>query len=119
MENSQSDGNTKPPLETCMQDKKQQLELDMKQQTGSKLGKEYIKAVYCQLAYLTSMQSTWCKIPEWMKHKPESTCWGNLNNLRHADDTILIAENEEELEFFDEGEKGEWRSGLKTQHSKN
>ena len=42
-----------------------------------------------------------------MKHKPESTCWGNLNNLRHADDTILIAENEEELEFFDEGEKGE------------
>ena len=44
--------------ETCMQDKKQQLELDMEQQTGSKLGKEYVKAVYCHPAYLTSMQST-------------------------------------------------------------
>ena len=44
--------------ETCMQDKKQQLEPDMKQWTGSKLGKEYIKAVYCHPAYLTSMQST-------------------------------------------------------------
>ena len=43
---------------TCMQVKKQQLELDMEQQTGSKLGKEYIKAVYCHLAYLTYMQST-------------------------------------------------------------
>ena len=44
--------------ETCMQIKKQQLELDMEQQTGSKLGKEYIKAVYCRPAYSTSMQST-------------------------------------------------------------
>ena len=46
-----------------MQDKKQQLELDMEEQTGSKLGKEYVKAVYCHPAYLTSMQSTSCKTP--------------------------------------------------------
>ena len=43
--------------------KKQQLELDMEQQTGSKLGKEYVKAVYCHPAYLTSMQSTSCEMP--------------------------------------------------------
>ena len=46
-----------------MQDKNQKLELDMEQQTGSKLGKMYVKAVYCQSAYLTSMQSTSCEMP--------------------------------------------------------
>ena len=55
-----------------MQVKKQQLELDMEQQTDSKLGKEYIKNVYCHPAYLTSMQSTSCKMPGWMKPKLES-----------------------------------------------
>ena len=49
--------------ETCMQVKKQQLELDMEQQTGSKSGKEYIKAAYCHPAYLTYMQSTSCEMP--------------------------------------------------------
>ena len=49
--------------ETCIQVKKQQLELDMEQQTGSKSGKEYVKAVYCHPAYLTYMQSTSCKMP--------------------------------------------------------
>ena len=49
--------------EICMQVKKQQLELDMEKQNGSKLGKEYIKAVYCHRAYLTYMQSTSFKIP--------------------------------------------------------
>ena len=58
--------------ETCMQVKKQQLELDMEQQTGFKLGKEYIKNIYCHIDYLTSMQSTSCKMPGWMKHKLES-----------------------------------------------
>ena len=58
--------------EICMQVKKQQLELDMEQQTGSKLGKEYVKAVYCHPAYLTYMQRTSCKIPGWIKHKLES-----------------------------------------------
>ena len=55
-----------------MQVRKQQLELDMEQQTGSKSGKEYIKAVYCYPAYVTAVQSTSCKIPGWMKHKLES-----------------------------------------------
>ena len=55
-----------------MQVKKQQLELDMEQQIGSKFGKEYMKAVYCYPAYLTYMQSTSCEIPGWMKHKLES-----------------------------------------------
>ena len=52
--------------------KKQQLKLDMEQQTGSKLRKEYVKAVYYHPAYLTYMQSTSCEIPGWMKHKLES-----------------------------------------------
>ena len=55
-----------------MQVKKQQLEPDMEQRTGSKLGKEYVKAVYCFPAYLTCMQSTSCEMPDWMKHKLES-----------------------------------------------
>ena len=55
-----------------MQVKKQQLELDVEQQTGSKLGKEYIKAVYCHPAYLTYMQRTSGKMPGWTKHKLES-----------------------------------------------
>ena len=64
-------------LRICMQVKKQQLELDMKQQTGSKLGKVYIKAVYCHPAYLTYMQSTSCEMLGWMNHKLESRlpCW--------------------------------------------
>ena len=52
-----------------MQVKKQQLEPDMEQQTGSKLGKEYVKAVYCHPTYLIYMQSTSCEMPDWMKHK--------------------------------------------------
>ena len=55
-----------------MQVKKQQLQLDMEQQTGSKLGKEYVKAVYCHPAYLTYMQSTSCEMTGWMKHKLKS-----------------------------------------------
>ena len=55
------------------------LELDMEQQTGSKLGKEYIKAVYCHLAYLTSMQSTSCEMLGWIKHKLESRLPGEIS----------------------------------------
>ena len=80
-----------------MQVNKQQLELDMEQQTGSKSGKEYVKAIYCHPAYLTYMQNTSCEIPGWMKHKLESRLPGNINNLRHADNTTLMAESEEEL----------------------
>ena len=62
-----------------MQVKKQQLEPDMEQQTGSELGKEYIKAVYCHPAYLTYMQSTSCEMPGWMKHKLESRLPGEIS----------------------------------------
>ena len=55
-----------------MQIKKQQLELEIEQQTDSKSGKEYIKAVYCHHAYLTYIQSTSCKMPGWKKHKLQS-----------------------------------------------
>ena len=62
-----------------MQVKKQELELDMKQWAGSKLGKEYVKAVYCHPAYLTYMQSISCKMPGWMKHKLESRLLGDIS----------------------------------------
>ena len=63
----------------CMQVKKQQLEPDMEQQTGSKLGKEYVKAAYCQAAYLTYVQSISCKMLGWMKHKLESRLLGEIS----------------------------------------
>ena len=62
-----------------MQIKKQQLELDMEQQTGSKSGKDYVKAVYCHPAYLTYMQSTSSKMPGWMKHKLELRFQGEIS----------------------------------------
>ena len=61
-----------------MQFKKQQLELDMEQQTGSKSGNEYIKAVYCHPAYLTSMQGTSYEMLDWIKHKLESRLPGEI-----------------------------------------
>ena len=77
--------------------KKQHLELDMEQQTGSKLGKEYVKAVYCYPACLTYMKSTSCN---WGLDEAQAgikISRRNINNLRYADDTTLMAENEEEL----------------------
>ena len=68
---------------------KQQLELDIEKQTGSKLEKEYIKAVYCHSAYLTYMQGTLWEMLDWMKHKLESRLPGEINNLRYADGTNL------------------------------
>ena len=62
-----------------MQVKKQQLELDMEQQTGSQQGKEYVKAVYCHPAYLTYMQSTSWEMLGWMKHKLESRLLGEIS----------------------------------------
>ena len=62
-----------------MQVKKQQLELDMEQWTGSKSEKEYIKAVYCHLAYLTDMQSISCEMLGWMKYKLESRLPGEIS----------------------------------------
>ena len=84
-----------------MQVKKQQLEPDMEQWTGSKLEKEHIKAEYCHPAYLTYMQSTSCEAQAGIKIARR-----NINNLRCADDTTLMAESEE-LEPLDESENGE------------
>ena len=100
-----------------MQLRKQQLELDIEQQTGSKSGKEYIKAVYCHSAYLTDMQNTSCEMPGWMKHKLESRLLGEISI---TSETTLMAEREEELKSLlmkvkEESEK----VGLKTQHSEN
>ena len=82
-----------------MQVKKQQLELDTEQQIGSKLGKEYDKAIYCHPAYLTYMQSSSCKMLGWMNQKVGIKIAGrNINNLRYADGTTLLAESEEELQ---------------------
>ena len=99
-----------------MQVKKQQLELDTEQRTGSKLGKEYIKAVYFNPAYLTSMQSTSCKMPAEVK-----IAGRNINNIRYADDTTLMAENEELknilMKVKEESEKAGWK--LNIQKKKN
>ena len=70
--------------EICMQVKHQQLESDMDQPTGSKLGKEYVKTVYCHPAYLTSMQSTSCEILGWMNHKLESRLPGEISTTSDA-----------------------------------
>ena len=83
-----------------MQVRKQQLELDMEQQSGSRSGKEYVKAVYCHPAYLTYMQSVLCT-PEkcqagWSKIGIK-IAGRNINILKYADDTTLMAESEEEL----------------------
>ena len=81
MENSERDGNTKLPdlpLEKYVCTSRSKLELDMEQQTGSKSGKEYIKAVYCHPAYLTSMQSTLYEMLGWMKHRLESRLPGEI-----------------------------------------
>ena len=66
-------------LKTCVQVEKQQLEPDTEQWTGSKLGKEYVKAVYCHPAYLTSVQSTSREMLGWMKHKLESRLQGEIS----------------------------------------
>ena len=77
--------------------KKQQLELDMEQQTGYKLGKEYIKAVYCHPAYLTYMQSKYIMRNAGLDEAQAGIkiAGRNINNLRYADDTTFMAENEE------------------------
>ena len=81
-----------------MQVKKQQLEVDMEEQTGSKLGKEYVKAVYCHSAYLTYIQSTSCETLGWMNHKLESRLPGEISATSDMHlNTTLMAESEEEL----------------------
>ena len=78
-----------------MQVRKQQLELDMEQQTGSKLVKEYVKAAYCHPAYLTYMQSISWETLGWEEAQAGiKTARRNINNLRYADDTTLMTESE-------------------------
>ena len=103
-----------------MQVKKQQLELYMEQQTGSKPRKEFVKAVYSHSAYLTYMQSTSFEMLGLYEAQAGiKIARRNVNNLRYADDTTLMAESREELEPLDESERGEWKSWLKTQHLEN
>ena len=78
-----------------MQFRKQQLELDMEQHTGSKSGKEYAKAVYCHPAYLTYMQSTSWEMLDLMKHKLESRLSGEISITLDADYITLMAESKE------------------------
>ena len=76
--------------EICMQVKKQQLELDMEQQTDSKLGKEYVKAVYCHPACLTYIQSTSWEMPGWMKQRLESRFLGEISITSNMQMTPLL-----------------------------
>ena len=96
-----------------MQVRKQQLALDMKQQTGSKKEKEYVKAVHCQPAYLTYTQSTsWAGLDEAQAGIKIAT--RNINNLRYANDTTLMAESEEELKsLLMKGKEDSEKVGLK------
>ena len=103
-----------------MQLKKQQLEQDMEQQTGSKVEKEYVKAIYCHLAYLTYMQSTPCEMPGWMKQKlelrlPEEISITLDMQICHPYDRKQKGTKEP----LDENERGEWKSWLITQQLKN
>ena len=103
-----------------MQVKKQQLELDMEQWTGSKLEMEYIKAVYCHPASLTHIQSIPYKVLGWMNHNMESRLLGEISipqicRWHHSYGRKWRGTKEPP----DESERGEWKSWLKTQHAKN
>ena len=102
-----------------MQVRKQQLELGMEQQTGSKQEKEYVKPVYCHPAYLTYMQSISWETQEWMKHKLESKLLGEISITSGMQMTPpLWQKTRRTKEPLDEGERREWKSCLKTQHLK-
>ena len=91
-----------------MQVRKQQLELDMEQHTGSKSGKQFIKTVHCHPTYLIYIQSTSCdKAQAGIK-----ISWRNISNLRYADDTTLLTESKEELKSLLMNEESE-KAGLK------
>ena len=91
-----------------MQFKKQQLELDIDQQTGSKLGKEYIKAVYCYPTYLTYMQGASCEMLGWMKHKLESRLPGEISTTSDMQMTPPLWQKVKRgKKPLDESERGE------------
>ena len=99
-----------------MQVKMQQLELDLEQQTCSKSGKEYIKAVYCHPAHAEYIIQN-ARLDE--AQAGIKIARRNINNLRYADDTTLMSESKELKSLLVESERGEWKSWLKTQHSEN
>ena len=103
-----------------MQVKKQQLETDMEQQTGSKLGKEYVKAVYFYVAYLISVQSTSYEMPGWMKYKLESRLPWEMSIISDMQMTPPLWQTASRTkEPLDESERKEWKSWLNTQYSEN
>ena len=94
--------------------RKQQLEPDMEQQTGSRLGKEYVKAVYCYPAYLTYMQSTSWEILCWVNTAGIKISRRNINNLRYADGTNLMSESEDlSVKVKEESEKADLKINIK------
>ena len=103
-----------------MQVKKQQLEVNMEQQTGTKLGKEDIKAVYCHPVYLTYMQSTTCKMASWMNHKLESRFQGEISITSDMQMTpSLMAKSKEELRsLLMKVKEGSEKAGLKLNFQK-
>ena len=103
-----------------MQVKKQQLEMDMEQWTGSKLGKEYVKAVLlpCLFNLYTEYIIENARLDE--AQAGIEIAGRNINNLRYADFTTLLAKKPwGTKEPLDERERGEWKSWIKTKHSKN
>ena len=99
--------------ETCVQVRKQQLELDMEQQTGSKKEKEYVKAVYCHPAFLTYMQSTSWETLGWKKHKLELRLPGEISITSDMQMTSPLWQKVRTKGPLDESERGEWKSWLK------
>ena len=104
--------------ETCMQVNRQQLQLDMEQWTDSKLEKEYVKAVYCHPAYLTSMQSTSWEALDWKKHKLETRLPGEISITSDMQMTPPLWCRGAK-KSLDESERGEWKIWLKAQHPEN
>ena len=105
--------------EIGMQVNKQQLELDMEKETGFKSGKEYVKAVYCQPAYLTYMQNILWEMLGWMKQMLESRLLGEISIPQICRWHHIYGRKQRIKEPLDESERGEWKSWLKTQHAKN
>ena len=90
-----------------------QVKKHMEQRTGSKLGKEYIKAVYCHLAYLIYTQSISCEMPGWMKHKLESRLLGEISITSDMQVTPPYGRKQITKEPLEESERREWKVGLK------
>ena len=87
--------------------------------TGSKLGKEYVKAVYCDSAYSTHMQSTSWEMLYWVTHNLESRLLREISVTQICRWHYPYGRKQREIKPLDEGERGEWKSWLKTRHSKN